>query len=74
MNDKLFKSLHDSEMGKQLVQCYRELQAKAWDARNWGPNDTKETAQQVSDFLQRELIDKIQLQNTPKQPEKNPYE
>lgn len=73
MERELFQSLHNTEVGKKLVEYLKQVQKDACDARNWGPNDTKETAMMVSGLIQTKLIDKITLQNDSKKVEKNPF-
>lgn len=73
MERELFKALHDTKTGNRLVEYLKEVQREACDVRNWGPNDTRESAQMVSDLIQTKLIDKITLQNENKKVDRNPF-
>jgi len=74
MEKELFNALHKTDIGKSLVEYLKKLQAEATDVRNWGPNDTKESAMMVASLIQTKLIDKIQLQHDHKQKQVNDFE
>ena len=69
----LFKSLHNSQIGKDLVEYLKELQNEICDSRKWGKDDTKESADIASRTIQK-LIDKIALQNEKKSINTNNFE
>lgn len=54
-----FKHLSNTEIGRFLVDYAKKLQDYAHDSRSWEAEDSKESAAQVSRFLQKYLIDKI---------------
>lgn len=63
---ELFKSLGQSSIGKDIAEFAERLVTSMCDSRNWGPNDTKDVVNKAADLVQKELIDRIRLQNTKK--------
>lgn len=70
---QLFKNLHKSEIGKQIVAYCEQVVGEIYDSRTWKEHETRETADHAARVFQEKLINKIKLQNDFKQVEKNPY-
>lgn len=70
---ELFKVLSESGIGKELSEYCDDLIDHACNSRYWGPSETKETSQHVARIIQSYLIDKIRLQNKPKDIEVNQF-
>ncbi len=71
---KIFKALSTSELGKGLVDYLERLQNEICDSRSWGPAETRETANKLASIIQKELCDKIVLQNELKEAPRRDFE
>jgi hypothetical protein len=71
---EMFRVLSNSAVGTDLAEYLDRLLGKVCDSRNWGPDETKETAQKVASIIQKDIIDKIRLVNKAKPFSPNEHE
>lgn len=73
-DNNLFKLLNDSEMGAQLCDYLERLLNHTCDARNMGPEDTKESVKKAAQTIQTHIIDKIKKRSKIQRPPLNQHE
>jgi hypothetical protein len=56
---ELFNTLAQSQIGKDLVAYLETLEDEICDSRNWGPDDTKESALQAAKVIREKLRNRI---------------
>lgn len=68
---EMFKSLASGALGRQLVDFLRRMEAHICDSRQWGPTDTREGSNRLASVIEKEVCDRIMLQNTKKSKEES---
>lgn len=77
LNEKdvnMFKQLHESDNGKQLVNYLQRLVGEVCDSRTWADGEDKVHANKTAKVLQENLIDKVVLRSEASVPSLYPYE
>lgn len=69
---QMFDALRKSELKKQLVEYIERLEGEVCDVRNWGDDDTPQSARQAAKAL-REFRGHLNTDVGSKPAEKNPY-
>jgi len=65
-DNEMFEALHQSPVGKRLVLYLSRLQDEICNVRTWNDSDSKESVQRASSYIQKYLVDKINLRNDKK--------
>lgn len=56
---EMFRTLGQSELGKQLLDYFKRVQDHAYDSRSWEKDDSKESASQAARLIEKCLVEKI---------------
>lgn len=63
---ELFKALSRSEVGTELTEYLDQLSDYICDARNWGKDDTKESALQATKVVKEMIRNRIKVKQEDK--------